>query len=250
MNRSIDGAWHTIKDINFDSIPLNGTSLTADVYNTGDLLKVLRDYKHYFRVRAYYQADSSTRIYGKTEAYTWSDGAENDYVKWGARQISQNEFAAVTSLSMGLSLNNRSAYGVSLTESNIGYNRDINFNNSKPLFVTVSGHLYGYCTAAAMTPTQYGADCAGSFGSLSGAKDHLSTLTITGPSDVTGLYSGQVTILRLAVSSGTGPYKVIYNGATTSIENKHISKPFTFATTSNNYKNCDSFNWDPSNGWQ
>jgi len=257
LNRNVNNNRQWIE---CDSV--SGDKLSVLIANTGNRLKVLRDYKHYYKVRGYMVNDAGAKIYGPDPMpnYTWSTDPD-PYVKWGARQVSADEFAAITALSIGTGMNwagnqtsdvpdRRGDHNVSFTESNTaGYNRDINFNNSKPYFVTISGHLYGYCTATLMTPTEYGADCAGAFGALSGAKDHLSTLTFTGPGDVNGMYSGTVKILRMGSGAGTGPYKVTYNGQTDyAVGNQHYRECFTFATGSKNYKRTRNFDWSPSTG--
>jgi hypothetical protein len=246
MNRNIDGLWHTIKDVPIKT-PAEAaiTPLNQNVYNTDDnLLKVLRDYKHYFRIRAYANGEEG-KVYSAASEYDWADSKEDDYVKWGARQITAEEFAAITSLAMGTALSNRDGYSVSLDESNVGYNRAISFNNSQPIYLTINGTLYGYCTATGRTPTAYGADCAGIWGALSGGTDHESTLTIT---SIFELYSGTVKIKSLY--DNAGQYTVIFNGKTKNIDNKHVTKPFTFNAGSNNYKNCDSLDWDLATGWK
>ena len=207
--------------------------------------------------------DANEKIYGPDPmpAYTWTqpDSGQEPYVRWGARQISADEFAAITSLSIGTGMNwsvssdapdRHDAGSVSISESNIGYNREIKYSNSKPYFVTISGSLHGYCTATLNTPTQYGADCAGAFGAASGAKNHESTLTITGPgSEVNNMYSGTVKILRMASDAGTGPYKVSYNGQNDyAVESKHYRNCFTFTAASKGYKLTRNFDWSPSGG--
>jgi len=241
---------------------VSGNTLSVLITNTGNRLKVLRDYKHYYKVRSYVLNDAGNKIYGPDPmpAYTWTqpDSLHEPYVRWGARQVSADEFAAITALSIGTGMNwsvssdapdRHDAGTVSISESNVGYNREIKYSNSTPYFVTISGSLYGYCTATQNTPTQYGADCAGALGAISGAKDHLSTLNITGPGDVNGMYSGTVKILRLGSGSGNGPYKVSYNGQNDyGVEAKHYRDCFTFQAASKNYKLTRNFDWSPSGG--
>jgi hypothetical protein len=249
MNRNIDGNWREIADMS--DIPYQ-TNQSVIVNNSGGLLKVLRDYRHYFKVRSYVLRNGE-KIYGPDHSASWSDSfneSGNLYVKWGARQISADEFAAITSLSIGTGMNGKGTYNVSISESNVGYNRDINFSNSRPHFITVSGTLHGYCQATGQTPTQYGAYCAGAWGALSGAKDQQSTLTFTGPADANGMYSGTVRILRLGSGAGTGPYRIDYNGQNNlAVENKHYRECFTFTANSGNYKSTSGLNWKPDTGW-
>jgi len=261
LNRNVNNGRQWIE---CDSV--SGNTLSVLIANTSNRLKVLRDYKHYYKVRSFVKDDTGKTIYGPDPmpTYTWTqpDSLHEPYVRWGARQVSADEFAAITALSIGTGMNWwaytnsnnrasdwRSDHNVSVSSSNVNYNRDINFNNSKPYFVTVNGHLYGYCTAALMTPTQYGADCAGAFGALSGAKDHLSTLTITGPSDVNGMYSGTIKILRMGSGAGNGPYKVSYNGQNDQgVDAKHYRECFTFEKPDSQYKFTRNFDWSPSGG--
>jgi len=256
LNRNVNNGRQWIE---CDSV--SGNTLSVLIANTNNRLKVLRDYKHYYKVRSYMLNEAGNKIYGPDPMsnYVWSTDPE-PYVKWGARQVSADEFAAITALSIGTGMNwagnqtsdvpdRRGDHNVSFSETNSGFNRDINFNNSKPYFVNVNGHLYGFSTATLMTPKEYGADCNGSLGALSGAKNHESTLTITGPSDVNGMYSGSVKILRMGSGAGTGPYKVTYNLQTDyAVEAKHYRECFTFETASKNYKRTRNFDWSPSGG--
>jgi len=242
---------------------VSGTTNSVLITNANNRLKVLREHRHFYKVRSYMLNDANVKIYGPDPEpnYTWAGGSgETDYVKWGARQVSADEFAAITALSIGTAMNwagnqtsdvpdRRGDHNVDISESNVGYNRKINFSNSKPYFVTINGDLHGYCTATQNTPTQYGADCAGIWGAASGAKDHLSTLNIIGPGDVNGMYSGTVKILRMGSGAGNGPYKVSYNGQTDlGIDAKHYRECFTFEAASKNYKRTRNFDWSPSTG--
>jgi hypothetical protein len=249
MNRNNNANWHEITDIT--NIPYQ-TNQSVHVTDSANRLKVLRDYRHYFKVRSYV-LHNGEKIYGPDHSTSWSDSFNdngNAYVKWGARQISADEFAAITSLSIGTGMNGKGTYNVTFSESNVGYNRDIKFSNSKPHFITVNGTLHGYCQATQQTPTQYGAYCAGAWGAASGAKDQQSTLTFTGPADAGGMYSGTVRILRLGSGAGTGPYRIDYNGQDNlAVENKHYRECFTFTANSGNYKSTSSLNWKPDTGW-
>jgi len=256
LNRNVNNGRQWIE---CDTV--SGNTLNVLITNTGNRLKVLRDYKHYYKVRNYMVNEAGNKIYGPDPmpTYTWTTDPD-PYVKWGARQVSADEFAAITALSIGTGMNwagndtsnvqdRHDAGSVSISESNVGYNREIKYSNSTPYFVTINGSLHGYCTATQNTPTQYGADCAGIWGAASGAKDHLSTLTFTGPGDVNGMYSGTVKILRMASDSGTGPYKVSYNGQNDyAVEAKHYWTCFTFTGAAKNYKQTKNFDWSQSGG--
>ena len=116
MNRNIDAGWHTIADMS--NIP-NQINLNLRVSNVqggdtlrGGLLKVLRDYRHYFKVRSYvlndgekvYSPDPDWNyeiLFAQTANRTNQDRAnflETDYVKWGARQISHVELVRAASI--------------------------------------------------------------------------------------------------------------------------------------------------------
>lgn len=206
-NNNIDANWHEIAKFEI------GTDLDSalreyakEVTNSSGYLKVLRDYKHYFRIRAFTKQDDKY-CYSTSPDYTWSDGSENDYVKWGCRQITIDEFALITAVSIGDSLYNDSYSSVS--ESNVGYNRTYTFKSPGPIYQNITGSLYGYATATGQKPQMYGAVCAGIWGALSGSETKTSTLTFTENTGI-GMYSGTVVIEDLNASSGT--YRVSYNG--------------------------------------
>ena len=208
-NNNIGDSWNEIAKFEIGSdLDKAHYEFAKEVDNASGLLKVLRDYKHYFRVRAFTKQDGKY-CYSPEPDYTWSDGGENDYVKWGARQITIDEFALISAISISESLYN-DTYS-SVKESNIGYDRTFTFKTTGPLYQNISGTLYGYCEATGQKPKKYGAVCDGIWGALSGPKTETSTLTFT---DNTGLsiYSGTVVIENLDKSSGT--YTVTYNDQT------------------------------------
>ena len=101
-NNNIDDKWHDIKEI-----PITGENKEYNVFtnvvdNTSGLLKVLRDYKHYFRICVYKDSDSG-RVYSAADKNFQND-MNNDYVKWGTRQITIDEFAkaAIIGMSTGM----------------------------------------------------------------------------------------------------------------------------------------------------
>jgi hypothetical protein len=116
MNRNIDGNWHEIFDMS--NIP-NQTDQSVLVTNNTGLLKVLRDYKHYFKVRSYVTIKDDEKIYCPDppfdyEALYAADKSklgqdayradqhklETEYVKWGARQVTPTEFVKIATLAM------------------------------------------------------------------------------------------------------------------------------------------------------
>lgn len=71
--------------------------ITAD---TQTLFKVLRNYKLYFRVRSFKENAEKKRTFSVPSEYKWEDGKEDEYVKWGVRQISDEELAKATMLAL------------------------------------------------------------------------------------------------------------------------------------------------------
>jgi hypothetical protein len=123
MNRNINGDWHVIKDnvaatagasttqvvrvtTGMGSVTINGTTAGN---MTLDMLRVMRDYKHYFQVRSYV-LNGSAKVYSPLPAYTYTNSAngtgsaETDYVKWGARQITPEEFVKIATMALQLGL--------------------------------------------------------------------------------------------------------------------------------------------------
>lgn len=107
-NNNIDANWHEIAKFEIGSdLDKSLYEFAKEVDNASGLLKVLRDYKHYFRVRAfttqdgkitYSPAPKSKDENNKETEFIWKDGLETDYVKWGARQITDEELAKATML--------------------------------------------------------------------------------------------------------------------------------------------------------
>jgi hypothetical protein len=115
MNRNIDGNWHEIADMS--NIP-NQTDQSVLVTNNTGLLKVLRDYKHYFKVRSYVMKDGEKiycpdppfdyeALYAADKSKLGQDAyradqhkLETEYVKWGARQVTSTEFVRIATLAM------------------------------------------------------------------------------------------------------------------------------------------------------
>lgn len=112
-NTNIDDRWHAVMDVEAESTGGAASKvLSAQVTNSDradgeteeNLLKVLRDYKHYFRVRTYTENEDGEPVYSKEPEWTWTDGYENDYVRWGARQITAEEFARAATLAMAIGI--------------------------------------------------------------------------------------------------------------------------------------------------
>lgn len=98
-NNNIDANWHLIKSFDIADLGKSNYEFAREVDNSSGLLKVLRDYKHYFRIRAFTKQDDKI-TYSKEPSYTWSDGGENNYVKWGCRQITIDEFTKASLIGM------------------------------------------------------------------------------------------------------------------------------------------------------
>lgn len=212
--------WAIIKEFTL------GSDLTADstykqLVSDAAKLKVLRNYRQYFRVRAFAEEDGK-RSYSEAPTYTWSDGAENNYVKWGARQLTLSEFAEVAAVSIGDSLYN-STYSTVEEKSTWWVDRKITFASSGPNFQNISGNLWAYAGATGSKPSIYGRICAGKMGAISGTKDYPCTLTFTGVLD---LYSGTVVVSSLNASSGS--FYVTYNNNSGECYTTNIGGKFTY----------------------
>jgi hypothetical protein len=225
MNRNVDTAWHLIKNVSYNEIP-DQIAQSVYVTNNSNLLKVLRDYKHYFKVRSYVLNDDNDKIYCPDPPFTyqyWLNNSVKDqetkYVKWGARQISADEFIQISTLYMaegiervngtawntgyfGRSANSSGNYGASgslYAESNFGVTSwELEFRNYRgdlqtragdwQTFITIQGGVWAGTGASNQYPQRYGWS-PGSWGNkLKGF------MTITGPSDTPGLYSGKIAI--------------------------------------------------------
>ena len=139
------------------------------------------------------------------------DNEGNMYI---ARQITIDEFALISAVSIGDSLYN-DIYS-SVSESNIGYTRTFTFSKIGPNYHNITGELSGFCHASTQKPKLYGAKAKKGFldtywGAASGSETKTSTLTFTENTGI-GMYSGTVVIEDLNASSGT--YRVTYNGQT------------------------------------
>lgn len=97
-NNNIDDQWHEVKDIAAEEVKTTTefyvTAADIAIDGTENILKVLRDYKHYYRIRAYITRDGE-KIYSEIPV-EWSEGIDTDNMTWGARQITAEEFAKMT----------------------------------------------------------------------------------------------------------------------------------------------------------
>ncbi|MBQ8384124.1 MAG: fibronectin type III domain-containing protein [Spirochaetaceae bacterium] len=117
MNNNIDAEWHEIARVEFASDVDKKYNYQLDVENKDDLLKVLRDYKHYFRIRAFVNGPDGV-VYSKAPEYTWSDGHETEHVKWGARQITIDEFTRMSLIGMSTGMYKERGESGSQTDGN------------------------------------------------------------------------------------------------------------------------------------
>jgi len=220
MNRNIDREWHLIAEI--ATLP-NNTNQNVVVYNVqggnpqeGGLLKVLRDYKHFFKVRSYVFDEQGERVRCPDPPYgyqwrvdTQSNLMETDYVKWGARQITADEFIKIFSVyaADGIQQVNGNAWNTGYwgrsanangtgtsgsieASSNGGVTSwDLQYNNYKTdlqiktgewiTFITISGTLWAGTGAVNQYPQRYG---------------DRGYISITGPADTPALYTGRLKI--------------------------------------------------------
>ena len=153
-NNNIDGDWHlaatvSVTDKGFGAItgendtgitvtnPAGTTvrvtpSFTGDVH--GGLLKVLRDYKHYYKVEAVRTVTDSDGVGTEITAVLGDDDSI-----WGARQITAKEFAYIASISVGDSLYNSDI----CSSSSGGYVWTFNFDRNKgPYLLSISGLMH------------------------------------------------------------------------------------------------------------
>lgn len=190
LNHNISGEWQQVAKLDFGGAIQKGANYTRMIDNTNGLLKVLRDYKHYFRVRTYTVDENGEEVLSRDD-YQWADGKETDFVKWGARSLSADEWIKCATLAMSIGLerakSNRSgtddkdqwsaSYGVGMNyESSPGSgssslnafkNRStilgipsgdvyhqIKFNDYKPTMVTRSGQKVAFLTIKADTDNE------------------------------------------------------------------------------------------------
>jgi hypothetical protein len=288
MNRNISAGWHTIYDNISPSSQTNqsillttgntpSVTITDDFGNfTRNLLFVLRDYKHFFKVRSYVKNDSGEKIYCPDPPWTYpaqwnSTQFESDHVKWGARQITQDEFVQIAMLyiARGLAKGNGNAgnngvggsndrwgwhntsYGDAVARTTYGGSGRMEiwssgffdiprwwvftFNNYKDDLQTRAGDWVTFITINGQV----------------GAEQQLSSeeprffdrsgynfVSIIGPADTPGLYSGGIimgegTAATRISWTNTGTVRVIYPG-TAPYPNVQ-SKPMPTGTQRLNY---------------
>jgi hypothetical protein len=246
MNRNINANWHEFADVTNLSDQINQNFLAATgmkslaFTSTGvnldfDLLRVMRDYRHYFKVRSYV-LNGDQKVYSPDPSYTWSNGGQNDYVKWGARQVTTDEYIKITILFIAWGVNevkgtgwtsrlagsthNANGTGTSgsaycesdwtVTSWNFrftNYREDIQTRTGDWVtFIALNGPLWASTNASA------GANNWGEGGSTP-ANQGGNPISIIGPSDTPDLYTGQMTVGKRGNSDltwGGGVVSVTY----------------------------------------
>lgn len=161
---------------------------------TEGALKVLRDARHYYKI---------TLTRGEHSAVV-----DNDVYAY--RQITAEEFAVVSALSIADSLYN-DKYSTVSEYGRFWTNRTFTFTSPGPYFYNITGELYAGTNATGQKPMAYGAER--NSGALGGYTSKPSTLTMSSNIVDCGIdYSGSVTIDTMNVDTGT--YVVTYDGIT------------------------------------
>jgi len=239
MNRNINANWHEIADIPYADSPNQidqsvkvATGKTVTISTTAgnaprDLLHVMRDYRHFFKVRSYVKNDDNEKIYSPDPPYVykyyWRDNEryqfETNYVKWGARQITAKEFVIIAMVHMcdGIDQVNGTAWNTAYdgfpvyadrernadgdgtsgkvhVKSNFGVNSwDFTFTNYKTDLQVRTGEWQHFLTingklwAGTNASNQYPQNWG-----------YNKDIDIIGPSDTPGLYTG-----KMAIGGGT-----------------------------------------------
>lgn len=237
-NNNIDGEWHLVATVPVTDkgygaiIEENDTGITVsnpagtilrftpeftDGVHT-KYLKVLRDYKHYYKIEAVRTITDSDGVETEITAVLGDDDSI-----WGARQITAKEMvkAATLAMSDGLYLVNGTAWntannsifdftrnenavspgtGSVYAECDFGVkNWDIVYTNYKPAlqskggskntFLTINGMLNPKTSAVNQYPQKY---------------ESSNYLDVSGPTDVNGMYTGKIKFNSLTKSSSQG----------------------------------------------
>lgn len=161
---------------------------------TEGALKVLRDARHYYRI---------TLTRGEHSAVV-------DNGVYAYRQITAEEFAVVSALSIADSLYN-DKYSTVSEYGRFWTNRTFTFTSPGPYFYNITGELYAGTNATGRKPIVYGAER--NWGAAGGNTSKPSTLMMSSNIENCGIdYSGSVTIDTMNVDTGT--YIVTYDGIT------------------------------------
>jgi len=268
MNRNINADWHQVTDDITASQTLNstqnfvvkpnitatagtgianvtgGNARTATISTTQgdmtfDLLRVMRDYKHFFKVRSYVNGPSG-KVYCPDPGYTYTyrrdtdaynadpskDPFNTDYVKWGARQITSDEFIKIVSVFAGRGVCDSWTNGAAVAGSSYDKTsnasttnggsgsvkeeyryqtggtdayRTFKYSNYKQelpnrvgqsiTFITIDGNIWSRSYGYSAWPFRYGED---------------NWVTIRGPWDTPSLYTGQIIFGKNVSGNNTG----------------------------------------------
>ncbi len=265
-NTNIDDQWHAVMDIKAENTGGAANGLSEQITNSyrvsgetaENLLKVLRDYKHYFRVRTYTTNEDGETIYSKEPEWTWTDGGENEYVKWGARQITAEEFARAALIGMSTGM-----YKVRGTEGSVVDGNDIEGLTSSSSFnwgpsdytITLTYNSYNamHAPRAAADTEVSSINVTGTLkargGTMSAYQTHYWTeapvsATYLG-SDTTGTLSflGEDSKNSSKVSRNDGIIEVTWKNETIQYDMAQADKPFTIPfAVSGGYLN-DTDDW-------
>ena len=266
-NNNIDDQWHAVKDIAAEKVKTTNESYVtaADAAMDGieNILKVLRDYKHYYRIRAYITRDGE-KIYSEMPV-EWSEGIDTDNMTWGARQITAEEFCRAANLviSDGLYLVNDTSWNTASKGTILGIPYDhtrtknptepgsgeiyaesdfnvknwmIQYTDYRPAFISKAGATHTFLSvsgvfnpktdAVLQYPQSYNSDTS-------------EPLTVTGPADTT-LYSGSISYKNFTQQNGY--MLVTYNNQTIEIvHDNYLNSPLPFSG-GGGYKN-DTDEW-------
>jgi len=253
-NNNINTDWHIIRESVAASdvdttiqvaVGMGSKTLSTTAGNmTFDLLRVMRDYKHFFKVRSYV-LNNGTKVYCEDPPYTYTwrndtasynadqskDPFNTEYVKWGARQVTKQEFIIIAAAfadrgiadswkSSASSSSNASTNmgGSGKVDQSYSYNgnttaqRTYNFQNFKQdlqtrtgqwvTFVTIDGKIWSHCITIGQRAYRYG---------------ESGWVTVKGPLDTPDLYTGQVAFGAnrgggVGVNSGTNNGGLSYDG--------------------------------------
>lgn len=240
--------WEVVKKYTFGEGGFNRadgkfTQVVADDAK----LEVKTQYRLYFRVRAFTENGD---VLSKAESWTYSDGYNGTYVKWGARALTHEEFlwcagevmregiAKATNWTTqydgwgiwGVSdfgpVETKSAVGGSIhSESSWGVGMWVFlFDSWKGNFMTIKGRLGAESGGTGEVPRFFFTNMTGSVNGANKAeydfyKDAYGTsvsgegITITGPSDMNGMYNGNIQFIDVGTTSG-GHIIVEVNGET------------------------------------
>lgn len=236
LNHNISGEWQQVAKLDFGGAIQKGANYTRMIDNTNGLLKVLRDYKHYFRIRTYTIDENGEEVLSKDD-YQWADGKETDFVKWGARSLSADEWIKCATLAMSIGLERAKSNRRGTNDNDkwsashpVGMNYEsspgsgssslnafggavsnvyhqIKFNDYKPAMTARSGKQVSFLTIKASSDDEalygdtygwYAIRAATDF-STTGKDRNFSSpkqITIAGPSDVPGLYDAKISFYK------------------------------------------------------